>query len=225
MSTDISEHSDLRTDDRLADAWERMEDGARRASTPPRAGPPAHVRVRSTADPEHRRVGTAVAGLVGILVVIVLAGVAAHALHGSPASTAGSGPPAHPTSSAPGPSQVAALADGTNDIVSATTATQAGFAAMKGLPTPATVAVITNPYVDSLQLYAALLAESTVPPAARAADRQVSAQVRSDVDFLESINGLPPVELGTFLHSFYTHAAVLQAQLGALERDLGIHTG
>jgi hypothetical protein len=158
-------------------------------------------------------------------VVIVLAGVASHALHGSPASTASSSPPAHGASSSPGTSQVAALADGTNDIVSATTATQAAFAAMKGLPTPATVAVITNPYVDSLQLYAAILAESAVPPSARAADRQVSAQVRSDIDFLESINGLAPVELGTFLKSFYVHAAMLQAQLGALERVLGVHAG
>jgi hypothetical protein len=224
MSTDLSEQSALRPDDRLADAWERMEDGARRASTP-RTGPPAHARVRSSADPEHHRMGTAVKGLVAILVVIVLAGVGARALHGSPASTGTTGPPAHPATLSPATSQAAALADGTNDIVSATTATQAGFAAMKGLPTPATVAVITNPYVDSLQLYAAILAESAVPPSARAADRQVSAQVHSDIDFLESINGLAPVELGTFLHSFYTHAAVLQAQLGALERDLGVHAG
>jgi hypothetical protein len=91
---------------------------------------------------------------------------------------------------------------------------------MGSFPTPSNVEKIVNPYVSSLQLYGTLLSESKVPAAARSDVASAEAQVRQDVQFLDTIDGLPPLQLGAFLKQFDADATQLQTTLSALEQNL-----
>ena len=57
-----------------------------------------------------------------------------------------------------------------------------------------------NPYISSLQRYETVLTGTDVPAAARTSCRQLSASlVARDMQFLSTINGLPPLRLGSYL--------------------------
>jgi hypothetical protein len=85
---------------------------------------------------------------------------------------------------------------------------------------PPNVSTIINPYVASLRLYEAFMSRATVPESAQPAAAAAEAQVRQDVRFLETIDGLPPIHLGAFLNEFATDTTQLQTTLTTLEQDL-----
>jgi hypothetical protein len=59
-----------------------------------------------------------------------------------------------------------------------------------------------------------------VPAAARPAASSAEAQVRQDLQFLDTIEALPPLQLGSFLKQFDADATQLQTTLSALEQNL-----
>ncbi len=103
---------------------------------------------------------------------------------------------------------------------SATTAAQSELDSLSGIPTPAKVAAVINPYAYSLQLYESFLSGSPVPAAAWSEKISTDAQMGKDLEFLNTINELPSLRLGAYLRQFSTVAAQLHASLSTLEADL-----
>ena len=95
-----------------------------------------------------------------------------------------------------------------------------GLSSLGTFPTPTNVEKVINPYMSSLQLYESFLSASAVPARARSAASSAGAQVRRDLQFLETIDALPPLQLGTFLKQFDADATQLQTTLSALEQNL-----
>ena len=112
------------------------------------------------------------------------------------------------------------LQSATDAVDSATTAARAAIASLPGFPTTANVSAVINPYINSLQLYDNFLSDTTVPAATQSTAQVAQTQVRQDVRFLESIDGLPALRLGAFLQQFGTNAAQLQSTLSTLEQGL-----
>ncbi len=181
---------------------------------------PVHRRSRKTGATQRRSpvfMATAIVACAFLLVV----GIAAigHSLHHAttppaapPAST---GSPAAPTSPA-----TARVQSATDSVDSATTSARAGLASITGFPTPSNVANVINPYVASLQLYDTFMSGASVPAPASSAAAATLAQVRNDVTFFGTIDGLPPIRLGTYLTAFTTDVSRLQATLSTLEQAL-----
>ncbi len=178
-----------------------------------------HASRRKNADRKGRsRVFTLTAVLACLLVVLVAGAAIVHALHHS--TTPAAAPPTHHAaapSPSPGTSRLQTATDATD---SATTAAQVALTSLSNFPTPTNVATIINPYISSLQLYETFLSGSDAPAPARAAVAHAETQVRQDLKFLDTIDGLPPIQLGSYLVQFDTDATQLQTTLSALEQDL-----
>ena len=129
-------------------------------------------------------------------------------------------PPVAVTSPVSSGAQLFRLESAISDVQSASTEAPAGLTGLGGFPTPQRVAAVVIPYVDSLQLYQNVAAGVTVPTHACAAFASANAQVVQDITFLKSINGLPPVQLGSFIDEFFAHITQLQATLDRLQQDL-----
>jgi hypothetical protein len=96
---------------------------------------------------------------------------------------------------------------------------------LDGIPTTVKVAAVINPYVSTLQHYQTVLSGAKVPTAARGAEAKVRALLSRDVRSLATIDGLPPLRLGTYLEQFGTGVIQLQRGLGTLEHALVARTG
>ena len=108
----------------------------------------------------------------------------------------------------------------TDAVDSATTAASVGLTSLSAFPTPTNVETVINPYISSLQLYETFLSGTKVPSSAQPAAVSAAARIRQDLHFLETIDGLPPQQLGAFLVQFDTDATQLQTTLSTLEQDL-----
>lgn len=113
----------------------------------------------------------------------------------------------------------------TKTLNSRTNTTDLALHSLAGIPTPSMVAAVINPYVSSLRHYQSVLSGTEVPSAARGAAAQVRASLSGDVRSLATINGLPPISLGTYLRAFGPDAGQLQKALGTLKRALQGHSG
>ena len=151
-----------------------------------------------------------------ILIVLVVAAAVIPAIHRPPAGGQPTRTPTVPASS----SKASEIQSATDAVDSATTATRAGLTSVAGFPTPTNVSTVINPYINSLQLYETFLSGTTVPLPARATSQIALAEVRQDIAFLETIDGLPPIRLGAFLQGFATDSTQLQSTLDTLEVDL-----
>ena len=181
---------------------------------------PAHARTRSEADGTNRRIRPWVAIAACILLVVAVGAVVLGSIHRAPSAPSASSPT---TASTTPPSDVAIsqLQSATEEVASATTGARAAMAALSGFPTPNNVATVVNPYVASLRLYETFMSGAAVPAASQSVAATAAAQVRQDVSFLETINGLPPVGLGAYLQQFGVDTTQLQTTLTSLEQDLG----
>jgi hypothetical protein len=181
---------------------------------------PLHARARRSRTRERpSRVFIATAVIACVFLVLVSADAIRHSLHHAPAATAAgtSNSAAKAASSARGASRIQSATD---EVDSATTAARAGLASLSGFPTTTNVATVINPYLASLRLYETLMSGTTVPLPARSAAGVARGQVRHDVSFMGTIDGLPPIRLGAFLGEFITDTTQLQTTLGTLEQDL-----
>jgi hypothetical protein len=181
--------------------------------------------------PKRSLVFTATVVLAVLILVAVVAVVAVRALHHPTTTAAPSAQVTTPTqaagTSAPGRSSTGTAASGTariqaatDAVDSATTAASVGLTSLSAFPTPTNVETVINPYVSSLQLYETFLSGTKVPPSAQPAAASAVARIRQDLQFLETIDGLPPAQLGAFLVQFDTDATQLQTTLSTLEQDL-----
>ena len=191
--------------------------------------PPARNRHRVENDGEGKqrsRVFKATVVLACLFLVVVAAAVVVRALH-HPTTPV---PPAHVTSPAPSSSSAATsaaasagtarLQTASDAVDSATTAASVGITSLAAFPTPTNVETVINPYISSLQLYETFLTGTKVPASAQPAAASAESQVRQDLQFLDTIDGLPPQQLGAFLVQFDTDATHLQTTLSTLEQNL-----
>ena len=175
---------------------------------------------------QRSRVFKATVVLTCLFLVVVAAAVVVRALH-HPTTPA---PPAHVTSPAPSSSSAATsaaasagtarLQTASDAVDSATTAASVGITSLAAFPTPTNVETVINPYISSLQLYETFLTGTKVPASAQPAAASAESQVRQDLQFLDTIDGLPPQQLGAFLVQFDTDATHLQTTLSTLEQNL-----
>jgi hypothetical protein len=177
---------------------------------------PVHAHGRQSRRTRATTTAIVLASLVAVFVAVTIVMVL---LHHSTNATTGATHTAPVTSSH---STHVVAATKTADGVTSTTRSE--LHALKGIPTLVTVAALINPYVTSLQQYAAVLSGAHVSAKARTAAAQALALARQDVQFLSSINGLPSIRLGSYLEQFGKDAAQFQKALGTLEHDLGAST-
>ena len=128
--------------------------------------------------------------------------------------------PAPTAAGASSSSETARIQAATDALDSATTSATVALSSLPTFPTPPNVEKIINPYMSSLQLYGTLLSGSTAPAPARSAAANAEAQVHQDLRFLDTIDALPPLQLGAFLKQFDIDATQLQTTLSALEQNL-----
>jgi hypothetical protein len=198
-------------------AWaDDGSDDAGQTSLPPR---PPHVHEQGLGHGQRKirfNATTAVVVLTSLLVVVVAVTIVVVLLRNSP-STA---PRATPTTTVPTPDTTRLVAATQAADRVASTALLA-LHAMKGIPTPVTVAAVVNPYVNYLQSYAVVLSGADVPEAASSSVSNALAQIGEDVQFLSTINGLRAVKLGAYLEQFSEDDALFRNALGKLEHALG----
>ena len=218
-----------------SEPWE--VDGARE----PTSAAPArtrHNRNRAANDGEGKprsRVFKATVALACLFVVLAAAAVGVRAVHhptttaapaahvvappSSNAANAGSATSAA-ASAAAASAATARLQTATDAVDSATTAASVGITSLAAFPTPTNVETVINPYISSLQLYQTFLTATKVPASAQPAAANAESQLRQDLQFLDTIDGLPPQQLGAFLVQFDTDATELQTTLSTLEQHL-----
>ncbi len=182
------------------------------------AGDPSEARTRRGEREKRSRVFTTTVVLACVFAGIVAGAAAERSIHHP--TTAASKPPVHATARVSSAAEAAQIQTATDAIDSATTAARVGLGALSSFPTPANVAREINPYISSLQLYAAFLSGRTVPEPAQAAAASTEAQVRQDLQFLSTIENLPPLQLGAYLEQFGTDSTQLQTTLSTLEQNL-----
>ena len=178
--------------------------------------------------PKRSRVFKATVALAVIFLVAVGAVVAVRALHHPTTTAAPLSRVTTPTQAAKGTgssagtaaSDTARVQAATDAVDSATTAASVGLTSLTAFPTPTNVETVINPYISSLQLYQTFLSGTKVPPSAQPAAAAAAAKIRQDLQFLETIDGLPPQQLGAFLAQFDTDTTQLQTTLSTLEQDL-----
>jgi hypothetical protein len=169
---------------------------------------------------ERSRVFTATVVLACGVLVVIAAAAFVYALHHPTAVATTANAPAHAAASASPSSDTARIQAATDALDSATTSASVALSSLATFPTPSNVEKIINSYISSLQLYGTSLSGSTVPASARSDASSAETQVRQDLQFLDTIDALPPLQLGAFLKQFDTDAAQLQTTLSALEQNL-----
>jgi hypothetical protein len=175
-----------------------------------------------SADDQHRRGRRSRAVTTTIVLVslfIVFAAVAAVV-----ASLHHSAPPSHGRASAPRPkvssADVTRVRTATAAADAATTTVHVNLDSLHGIPTPAGVAAVINPYVQSLQQFQSVLATTALPARTRTAAASAQVLVTQDVQFLATINGLPSIRLGSYLEQVGQESADLQSTLARLQTEL-----
>jgi len=185
-------------------------------TTLPRARVHPAFRARHRRRRRSRAIVTTVA-LASLFVVFAAVAIIMSSLHHSAPAPAG---PRVTSTSAASSSSVSRMRAATDAAAAATTTTRSRLDAIPGIPTPAQVAAVINPYVTSLQRYETTLSGTAVPIRARTVAARARTLIRQDARFLSTINGLAPLRLGSYLDEFDQNATLLLADLGSLEQDL-----
>jgi hypothetical protein len=156
------------------------------------------------------------ASLFVAFVVVMVVMVLLHHSDNPPAGTAS-------TSAAVSP-ETARLQAATKSMNTHADAARSALHSLNGFPTIVKVAAVINPYVSSLHHYQTVLSGAAVPTSARGAAANVRALLSRDVQSLATINGLPPLRLGSYLEKFGSGVTHLQKDLGTLEHALRART-
>jgi hypothetical protein len=214
MTTEISDQTEAGASRQEA-AWARMEDLVRQASAPaPPPAPAPRLAERTSRRRQRRRLRTVVAAVAVLVALAAGTVLVARGVHRrAPAST-----PALTTAAAT--SDVARLEAATSAALAALAAERAELASLAGIPTPATVAPVTNGYAASLRLYQEVLSATPAPVRAKAVAATARELAGADSRRLQGAAALPPLLLGAFLEDTTGRATRLQAVLRTLEHDL-----
>jgi hypothetical protein len=155
--------------------------------------------------------------IVFVAVTVTMVVLNRPASHGTPraASTTSSS-----SSSSASSADLTRLRAATGAANAAITTARTDLHSLTGIPTPAVVQGVMTPYVRSLQHYRTVLAGTVAPTKVRTAAVSARALVTRDVQFLQTLNGLPALELGSYLDRFGKDANQLQKTLGSFQREL-----
>jgi hypothetical protein len=178
---------------------------------------PVHVAPLTRRRRRRSRVFVAAVVLLCLLFAFVAVAAILSSRHNPNAATVS--PPGGTTSELTS-SAVSRVQEATNAAATATTAARSKLAALPGIPTPTDVAAIVNPYVSALQSYETTLTGTDLPATARTTVGAVRSLVKQDVQFVSTIDGLPPLGLGTYLAEFGTRSTQLQTTLSETQREL-----
>jgi hypothetical protein len=185
--------------------WRREQEGAP-AEASPRA--PRH-RVSAGVAAPGRRLWAVVVG--SVVVVAAVIGI----ILGT-----GSSPPSPP---APGHSlQAQQFAAADETVTQGGVVVASGFNSLKGVPTVALVANVTDPYVAALTRFERQVGEIHLTRAQRLDGVAVLSQAHQFSSFLHTLNGLNPLDLGTWIHQFYAHVVSLTEASAVLRHELGL---
>ena len=102
----------------------------------------------------------------------------------------------------------------------ATVTTRSKLDAIPGIPTLTNVAAVILPYVTSLERYETALTGTVVPAAAQTSVAGVRSLVAQDLQFLDTLDGLPSLGLGTYLAEVGKRSTQLQTVFGQVEGTL-----
>jgi hypothetical protein len=153
-----------------------------------------------------------------VLLCLLFAYVAVAAIlssrHNPSAATAG---PRAPT---PSEVSVARVDAATVAADRATVTTRSKLEAIPGIPTLTNVAAVILPYVTSLQRYETALTGTVVPAAAQTGVANVRSLVAQDLQFLDTLDGLPSLRLGTYLAEVGKRSTQLQTAFRQVDREL-----
>ena len=133
--------------------------------------------------------------------------------------------PGAASTSVASPLVVSRLQAATDAAVTATRTLRSQLDQISGIPTLPEVTALVNPYVGSLQHYAAVLQTSSVPAAAKTSADTARSLVNQDVEFLGTINGVTSLELGSYLEQFGQISNDLHTALGTFQGELRSLTG
>jgi hypothetical protein len=172
---------------------------------------------------QHSRAFVTTVVLACLLVAFVTVAAVLASLHNPTIGTADR-PPAASTSVA-SPSVVSRLQAATDAADAATSTLRTQLHQITGIPTLSEVAALVNPYVGSLQHYAAVLQATSVPAAAKTSADTARSLVNQDVEFLGTINGVTSLELGSYLEQFGQISNDVHTALGTFQGDLRSLTG
>jgi hypothetical protein len=172
---------------------------------------------------QHSRAYVAAAVLACLFVAFVAVAAIVASMHNPTIATADR--PQGASTSVVSPVAVSRLQAATSAADAATISIRSQLDQIDGIPTLTDVTALINPYVASLQHYAAVLQTSSVPTAAKTSADTARSLVNQDVEFLGTINGLPSLGLGSYLEHFGQISEDLRTALGALQADLRAPTG
>ena len=188
---------------------------------------PVHLSTGRGRGPRER--SRLVAALVVLGCVVVAAVAIVVSLHHSANTTPGRSAPATTsavstapdTATTPGSTGPPTVLGAVSGADAATATARSQLDNLSGFPTPANVAAVINPYAYALQLYESFLSGSAVPAAAWSQKIHTDTQISEDLRFLNTINGLPSLRLGSYMVQFGNVAAQLHTSFSTLEQDLG----
>ena len=153
-----------------------------------------------------------------VLLCLLFAYVAVAAIlssrHNPPAATAG------PRAASPSEVSVARMEAATVAADRATVTTRSKLDAIPGIPTLTNVAAVILPYVTSLERYETALTGTVVPAAAQTSVAGVRSLVAQDLQFLDTLDGLRSLGLGTYLAEVGKRSTQLQTVFGQVDREL-----
>ncbi len=187
----------------------RRPDPSVRSDPSGRSNPSGRSRWR----PQGERSRVLTAAIVLTSFVVILAVVIAVTLPPMRHATNTSKSPATAAAPAVTSADVARMRAATENAIAATKTARTKAQTMDTFPTPTNVAAVINPYVAALELYSSALTKTAVPEAARTAALSAVVLVTRDEQFLDTINGLPSIQLGSYLQAFLSDTAQLQTSL------------
>jgi hypothetical protein len=183
----------------------------------------SHPRAAELEDTRRPSRTVIIVAAVACLLIVILAATAIYAsLHHS--TTAATVAPPTTASHVVSPAASARIHQATANVLTATTKAQHQLVTLPGFPTPPKTARVINPYISSLQNYRDFLSNLTVPAAAQGAKRTATEEINQDLRFLATINGLEPLQLGTWLVQFGANTVDVQTALSTFEEVLHVPT-
>jgi hypothetical protein len=165
---------------------------------------------------QRRRSRVFVAAVVLLCLLFAYVAVAAilNSRHNPTAATG------RPPAASPSEVSVARVEAATVAADRATVTTRSKLEAIPGIPTPTNVAAVVLPYVTSLEDYETTLTGTVVPAAAQSSVADVRSLVGQDLQFLDTLDGLPSLGLGSYLAEVGKRSTQLQTVFGQVDRKL-----
>ncbi|HVB91688.1 MAG TPA: hypothetical protein VND70_06265 [Acidimicrobiales bacterium] len=155
-----------------------------------------------------------------LLTASVLIGAGAGVVTGL--SKRGTPAPQHSVPVTRTPSVAAQFAASENTISVARIALTTGLDSLQGVPTVAAMVPVVSPYMGALQKYSADLAAIPWPENLAGASESLRAQVDAFAAFLQTLQGVRPLALGSWFSELHARAFAMTVAAVRLRSQLGL---